>query len=483
MKRVGKYINLASMAAKKSFIKYIALILLVAVLSGLVVYRFYFQSGPSMNIVLVSIDTLRPDHLGCYGYERNTSPTIDNLAKEGARFEIVASTTSWTLPAHAAMLTSQPDIIHQVLWDDDRLDPHRITIAELLKKQGYRTGAIFTGPYLLPRFGLDQGFDDYIDATRYDKSIDNSEVLQASEKDRTTRYAMDRMEKWLDKEPDKPFFFFLHLFDVHPDFIPPPPYNTMFDPDYLGDIEARDLFKSKKIHKNMDPRDLEHIIALYDGEIRFVDQVGIARLLDMLEKREMLDNTLIIITSDHGEEFFEHGSIAHRNNLYDTTLLVPLIIWRPGLIPPVDITGSQVRLIDIMPTILDMLGMEKCRENTGKSLMPLIKNPAGQHDPRPNIAEITGKTLHMEGLRRTSDKLIYDYKKNKPYYFNLEKDPAEKTPLPLDKNPQANEAARRFQTIRKRALQASDSLQWGSTESQQMSQELRKRLEALGYVE
>ncbi len=483
MRAAVNFITLAYMSARKRLNKFVVFIALLLVMAGLFAYWLYLRSTPPLNIVLVSIDTLRPDHLGCYGHHRNTSPAIDRLAREGARFETVASSTSWTLPAHASMLTSQPDILHRVLWDDDKLDPNRISLAEILQDNGYRTGAVFTGPYLLPRFGLDQGFDDYMDATLYDKDIDNSEVLKASEKGRTTPRAMDMMEEWLDRGPEKPFFFFLHLFDAHPDFVPPPPYDTMFDPGYNGDITGRNIFNNDKIHKNMDKEDLEHLIALYDGEIRFVDEAGIKRLLQILSERDLLDNTLIIITSDHGEEFFEHGEMAHRNNLYDTTLLVPLIIWRPGLIKSADITGRQVRIVDIMPTVLDVLGMGPCPEATGLSLVPLIENPHGDHGPRPNLAELTGGRLHMEALRQSSSKFIFDYKKRGPSYFDLDKDPAEKNPLALESNQKAQKAANKFHVIREKTLQARDSLKWGDTGPQKMDPELRERLESLGYIE
>lgn len=286
----------------------LAVSLLLFVAAWIVLAYIYF-SRPPLNVVLVSIDTLRPDHLSCYGYSRATSPSLDRLALEGARFESAISTTSWTLPAHIALFTSLPDLVHGVLWDDQKLNENRITLAEILKESGYRTGGVFTGPYLLPRFGFEQGFDDYLDATLHDKKLVGPDVLLASEQGRTTPGAMEKVEAWIDQSPDDPFFLFLHLFDAHPDFDPPPPYDTMFDPSYSGTVQGKDVFHNPAIKADMAPRDLSHLKALYDGEIRFVDEAGISRLLAILEERDLLDRTLIIITSDHGEEFFEHGKL------------------------------------------------------------------------------------------------------------------------------------------------------------------------------
>lgn len=458
----------------------IILLALLLIIASVVLY--FFHSGPPLNVVLVSIDTLRPDHLGCYGYYRATSPTIDQLAQGGVRFENAFSSTTWTLPAHLALLTSLPDLVHIVLTEANLLDQRRITLAEIMKENKYRTYGIFTAPFLLPRWGFDQGFDDYIDATLYDKNLDGAEMLNASERDRTTPGAMEKIEELLDKNSDRPFLIFLHLFDVHPDFIPPPHYDTMFDPGYEGNIDGIDIMNNPAIHKDMALEDLDHLRALYDGEIRFVDEVGIAGLLNILTERGLIENTLIIITSDHGEEFFEHGVFGHRQNLYDTTLRIPLIFWCPKLLPAGLVVKNQVRIIDIMPTILDLLGLPQSPEGLGDSLVPLVNGKTKEMKDRPLFAELKAWKLYHEALRTDEFKIIRDYMKEQRLYFDLEKDPEEIRPLTDETHLEFKNAIDKFFSIRLNLTSFRKTLPWSNTTAPKLDPELIERLKSLGYI-
>lgn len=443
---------------------------------------FWLRPGPSpLNVVLVSLDTLRPDHLGCYGYSRDTSPTIDRLAAEGTIFETVISSTSWTLPAHHALLTSLPDPVHGVLWDNHRLDDARITLAEVLSENGYRTAGIFTGPYLLPRFGFDQGFDEYIDATLFDKKLTGADVLIASERGRTTTGALDKVGRWLDKDASRPFFLFLHLFDIHPDFDPPPPYDTLFDPDYEGRIKGTDVFHNERIHSGMSGKDLEHLKALYDGEIRFVDEAGVGRLVKMLEKRGLLDDTLLVITADHGEEFFEHGEFGHRLNLHDTSLRIPLIFRAPGHIPAGRVVGEQVGIIDIMPTILSVIGLPPSPEGMGRDLMPAMRGDSSPPPPAV-FSELTGGDLHLESYRREEFKIVLDFKQGKLRYFDLLADPAEKKPVADSSDDRLREVLAEFETMREDMSARRRIIPRGLDRTEPMDAEIRQRLESLGYI-
>ena len=201
------------------------------------------------NVVLISVDTLRPDHLGCYGYHRATSPRIDQLAAQGALFENTISSTSWTLPAHAAMLTSLADTVHGCTDTDKRLEGHHTTLAECLATVNYATAGFFSGPYLHPAFGFAQGFETYLDCTAYPtleararKDRDNLDMRLKSQQDITNPRVYEQVSLWLKQNHRRPFFLFVHMWDVHFDLIPPAPYDTMFDPNYTGTINGRNFF-------------------------------------------------------------------------------------------------------------------------------------------------------------------------------------------------------------------------------------------------
>jgi len=220
------------------------------------------NSKPRPNIIVVSVDSLRPDHLGCYGYGRSTSPTIDALAAGGVRFQSAVSTTSWTLPAHAAMFTGLYDSTHGLFDNGLRLAPEHATLAEELKKLGYSTAGFFAGPYLHPTFGFGDGFDVYTSCmTTTDASASDAEVRRDSHSregkshtDITGRRTVEAVTRWADSEPkDRPYFLFVHMWDVHYDFIPPAPYDRMFDPDYAGTFDGADFMANPAVNAQMAP--------------------------------------------------------------------------------------------------------------------------------------------------------------------------------------------------------------------------------------
>jgi arylsulfatase A-like enzyme len=240
--------------------------------------------GP--NILLISIDSLRSDHLSCYGYHRTTSPIIDRLSQEGVRFETVVAPTSWTLPSHLTMLTSLAPEQHGVVQSRQYL-PRRIdTLAEVLRRSGYATAAIVSGPYVESRYGFAQGFDTYDDYTIVASTHEESHSAVTSP--RLVKEAMIWLHRWVENERP-PFFIFLHMWDVHYDYIPPAPYDRMFDANYDGDITSRNFSFNPDIRPDMDPRDLQHLIALYDGEIRYTDS-HIGRIVTLLEEFGVLED-------------------------------------------------------------------------------------------------------------------------------------------------------------------------------------------------
>ena len=326
------------------------------------------------NVILISIDSLRADHLGCYGYPKATSPNIDILANEGVVFTNAISTTTWTLPSHISMLTALYPEVHQVIHDGNKLSDKAVVCAEIMKEAGYLTAGFVSGPYLSSKFGYNQGFDIYDDDTISYSSNEESHRGITSPK------IHQQITKWLEQKYRSSFFLFIHYWDVHYDYAPPPPFDTMFDSDYTGTITGKNFETNKRINPQMSKRDLEHIIALYDGEIAFTDSY-IGKLMKYLKHLGIYENTMVILTSDHGDEFFEHGCKGHRNNLFDETLKVPLIIKFPSSLASPSPLGmrinQQVSIIDIVPTFLDYLGITPYTALDGQSLLPLIAGNIG----------------------------------------------------------------------------------------------------------
>ncbi len=438
---------------KKALLVIIAVVAIAAVIAG--GWYYYHAEPPRFNLVVISIDGLRPDHLGCYGYKRDTSPAIDRLADEGALFKTTASSSTWSLPAHTALMTGLHDPVHSVRDVNDSLDPKRITLAEVLQKNGYRTGAVFTGRYLRPGAGLDQGFDNYMHA-----SGDRADVPSGKGRaSRTAVLAMETAEDWLSGlEARKPFFLFIQLSDLTSDLDPPEKYRNMFDPDYGGTIDGKGMYDDPRINPDVKKEDLEHLKALYDGMIRYVDDKGISRLLSFLKSEKLGQNTVVIITSPHGFEFFEHGSLGFGNNLYDTTLVVPLIIWRPGMVPAVEIE-KQANIVDVMPTIADLMGIAPAGEALGESLCPRFQSP-DMSGKLPMHAELSWQGLNLETLRQNELKLILDHRKKEALYFDLKKDPAEKNPIVDIWTSKAREAQKSLEILRQGLKKARQTLKW-----------------------
>ncbi|MFP4081827.1 MAG: sulfatase-like hydrolase/transferase [Candidatus Aminicenantes bacterium] len=295
----------------------------------------------NMNIILFTIDTLRADHLECYGYEEVKTPQINRLAREGILFEQNIVQAPLTLPSHSSILTGTHPLHHGVRDNGGfYLDESHITIAEVVKNRGFSTAA-FVGAFVLDsRWGLDQGFDHYydnFDLTKYERvSLDavqrrGDEVLEA---------AYD----WLEKNHQQKFFAWIHLYDPHTPYEPPEPYKSQYGGRPFG---------------------------LYDGEIAYVDQL-MGEFRKFMEDKKLWEKTLIIFTADHGESLGEHKENAHGFFIYDSDIRVPLIIRFPEKKFQGSQIAEQVSSIDIMPTILNMMGEELPENVQGESLLPLI---------------------------------------------------------------------------------------------------------------
>lgn len=461
---------------------------------------------PPYNVILISVDTLRPDHLGCYGYERDTSPNINRLAREGVLFENVISTTSWTLPAHMALFTSLYDTVHQVTRDWLKLDDFRITLAEKLKGSGLVTAGFYTCPYLHSVYGFNQGFDTYEGCMEYDALVDKLknpaqrlgksksiqlafEIETRSHREQTSLLLRERALQWLEKNRNKDFFLFLHFFDTHYDFLPPKPFCDRFkDPRYKGNLNPRNFFFNTDIHPNMPEEDLKFLISQYDGEIGWVD-FNIGLILERLREYQIYEKTCIVFTSDHGEEFFEHMDKGHRKTLYDEVLKIPLIFSFPGKIPTGKRVSSQVRIIDIFPTIMDLLDLETPRECLGKSLVPLMDGSLHELDLTA-FSELhytnkkEQKEVHLKSLRTGEAKIIANIGERKNLYFNLLSDSREQNNLFSEDSPMSKMMLGDLQKISRIMEKYSDSLKKSSEKNEiQLEEGIRQKLMELGYLD
>jgi arylsulfatase A-like enzyme len=321
------------------------------------------QKGIRPNILLISIDTLRADHLGCYGYERPTSPNIDALAAKGVLFENAFSPTSWTLPGHMSMLTSLYPSFHKLVArrNGARLHEAELTLAELLSSVGYRTAAFVNHPYLAAEWGFDQGFDLYL---RKKKSL----VLAEAQ----TQSAIDWVEWHLfhqhrGLEPSA-FFLFVHYMDPHETYDAPPPFRDRYTGQYDGTLRPPDHFVTMFKRRDFPSKeDYRYVLALYDGEISYVDQ-AVGRLWKRLDDLRLLDSMVVVLTSDHGEEFKEHGGMGHKSTIYREQLHVPLVITYPPKIAPGQRVSSQASLVDIYPTVVGLIGEDVPAQAQGTDL-------------------------------------------------------------------------------------------------------------------
>lgn len=289
-----------------------------------------------LNVILISFDTTRADRLGCYGYEHAETPAIDRFAEEGVRFASAKTHVPITLPSHSTIFTGTTPVVHGAHHHSSVLaDEGNETLAEILRANGYRTAAFIGATVLDHSFGVDQGFEHYADDLGFEGS------LAAARVEREAREVFAEAREWLDENAGETFFAFVHLYDPHLPYRPPSPY-------------AR-----------------RHDGRPYDGEIAYLDS-EFGRFIDYLNREQLRDNTLIVVFGDHGESIGEHGIEGHSAFVYETMTWVPLIMSCPGLLPAGETIDEQVRLVDVLPTVLDVLGIDPPPSVQGATLLPYV---------------------------------------------------------------------------------------------------------------
>jgi arylsulfatase A-like enzyme len=367
------------------------------------------------DVIIVSIDTLRADHLSAYGHDRPTSPFLDKLAADGTRFAHARSTSPWTLPAHTTMLSGQLPTTHQVTDDHLSLDVGVAVLPEVMKQAGYRTGASVATLYVSRKFGFERGFDFFDDHGITSEKINLSGSVTA---DKVISSAVD----WIEDVPaGEPVFLFLHFYDVHYHYDPPAPFSTMFDrAPARGDRRFKNYYAHKK--KPLTPAQKAHQLAQYDESIRYVD--------DELQKLHKLlgdagRKSRWVVTSDHGEEFGERGSWGHAHSLYAEQLRVPLIISGEGL-PSGVVVPEAVGIHDIAPTVASWVG-GVLPQADGIDLAPAMGGAAVPVRPFP--AETFRFKTRRISLYEAGLRIEWDVKKDRRELFASDEDLLEQTDL------------------------------------------------------
>lgn len=336
------------------------------------------------NVIMIVIDALRRDHLGAYGYPRPNSPTIDALSRDGVRFDNAYSHGNRTIIAMPSLFTSLYPSYHGAIGFSNGAAPlpqSRVTIAELFQSAGYRTVGLMSNVYLKHPFGLTQGFDrtEEFDIARFYLSVyrvlDNLGLAQKPEQKATTadaRTVTDEALKWMERLQGDPFFLYVHYMDVHHPYIPPQDVLAEFDGS--GVATPGDSLFAWTVELLATPPPLsmpaparQRLIDLYDACIRYTDN-EIARIVDAVGALDDTRPTMIVVTSDHGDEFFEQGSVYHNNLLIEELIRVPLIFWHSGGAFDPRVVAGMSRHVDVLPTLAEIIGAEVPEGIMGRSL-------------------------------------------------------------------------------------------------------------------
>ena len=396
--------------------------LVVCFLAGLALNACWQQPSPATVVVFV-LDTVRRDALGCYGNPLDSSPHIDALSRDGVRFDQAISSSGWTLPAVGSLLTGTWPTIHGAVGQGVMLRPLRAevqTAPEVLRANGFRTVGFANAAFMSPMVGIDRGFDlfDHQYSYNYDS--------------RHAQLVVDLAIRELHARRGEPTFFLIHLFDPHLNYAPPTGYDTKFTAGRTSPAPPITMEMCLNLQTGEDGRqppraeDVAYIRGVYQGEINFLDaQVG--RFLDELRALRLYQRATVIVTADHGEEFWEHQGFEHGHTLYDELIHVPLIMKFPdGIEPSRAVVSESVRVLDVMPTVFEILGIDQPATFEGESMMPLVRGETG--GDRPVFSESTLYGPQKIAWRTERYKYIHDATSGRDgvgELYDWQQDPAE----------------------------------------------------------
>lgn len=455
------------------------------------------------NIVLLTIDTLRADRLGCYGRKADLTPNIDRLANSGIRFGQAISGGSWTQAAFPVILTSSYAAMYGGCLG--RLAPERPSPIETLAANGYSTGGFSTNPHLSRATGFDRGFRNFVDLLPGEvdppmrrmkggqfllqKQLTHSLLGTIGIRVRPARLyspaakVTETLCAWME-QVETPFFAWAHFMDLHW------PYHLEEDLvrakeiaqawKDLADMHGRANFQGRSARdKPITTAQRDHFIALYERSLQYLDaQIG--RLMEYIQGSRFGANTIVILVADHGEEFLDHGRWGHwESNLHDEILRVPLIVWMPNR-PHGQLIQQQVRLLDLMPTILELSGSPTSNGVLGSSMASLLSSGESKYDGDQAISEMRRDPWHRIAVRTESFKYIWDSKKpDQPDLFDLRADPGEKQNV-RDRFPQ--EVTRFQSTIDEHRRRVAATEPATAVPKLQLDEEVARRLRDLGYL-
>ena len=358
------------------------------------------------NVLLIVIDTLRADHLGTYGYGRGTSPHIDQLASEGMLYENAIASASWTLPSHASMFTGLFPKDHGTHAENFTLDTRFDTLAERLRKAGYRTGGFSNNVWTNDTSGLKQGFDEFQELFHQQQGRLEGVSKDDLEADMGGKLTNESVLGWVDGLPqdDRPFFVFINYFEPHLPYRPTRPFDQHFLPDGVRPHNVQRLrsFYTPREYgyilrlpfMEVKPRELEILTSLYDAEIAYTDSI-LGGLMDGLRQRGLLDDTLVVVTSDHGEHLGENHMLSHKMSVYDPLLRVPLVLWNPALLPNPQRIRQPVQNHDLFGTVLELTGVRH-----HSAVLPLEAPGAGSGETL-TFAQIAFPTSFLENIAKS----------------------------------------------------------------------------------
>lgn len=431
------------------------------------------------SAVLILVDTLRADRLGCYGNPLDLTPQIDAFCAQSVRFDQAFSHAPWTLPSTASIFTSRHPAQHGAggrLGAFSVLDRSVITLAEVMRDAGFSTAVIVNVLFLGTEFGMTQGFD----VVNQFIPKDNRSIRTA---DRTTSEAL----AWLAEHRDKPFFLVVHYFDPHLVYDPPQPFRSRYaDPQdaEAGDFvfgTIRDVVDFRNGKKDLDQSTVERLERLYNGEVAFVD-AEIGRLLRGMEDLKLTQNTAIALTGDHGEEFWDHGGFEHGHTHFDELLHIPLLIRAPWLsradgdeIATPQRVDSVVRHVDLAPTLCDLLAVDWPSSFQGDSLVPLM---LGMSEPdRPVLSQGNFWGDPIQAWRNHGKKIIVYQGSGTDLMFDVNQDPLEQHNLVESHGQLHDQMSAELEAVQ-------DALRSGrpTASSPELTDDQLEQLKALGYI-
>lgn len=463
---------------------------------------------PPWNVMIVVLDTLRADHLGAYGYSRPTSPHFDRLAAEGLLFENANSQAGWTKPSVATLLTGTYPHRHGVMSEYHALGGSPATLGELLSAVGYRTVAFSSNPWVTPQFRFDRGFEEFFQSVRASgvqltllfrvasrvealvrragAGVELTGMVRSlveaypTNRERDTRLLAE-LRRWLRAHRDERFFAYVHLIGPHSPYDPPEQYAAPFRPAAWkgGPPPVDPPTRARSIFEKAPPVDAltrEMFIAQYDGAIAFTDHL-LGSIREELEALDLLDQTLLIVTSDHGEEFYEHGSWRHWHALYNEVIHVPLVFRLPGVVPE-GRRQDRAMLVDVAPTVAALAGLDSRADFDGRNL---LAGEAGEGPAFAEYWEFHGAGYESYAALHGRWKMIRTRDgrrgRERTEVYDLENDPGEQRNLLEASQPAADVPV----TELRAALDSFGRRDGRSAPEVVLNEETRERMRRLGY--